>query len=243
MTSTLFLSAHWRHLVMINYEIDPSVLTPYIPKGTHLDLWNGKAFVSLVGFMFLETKVHGVAVPFHRNFEEVNLRFYTKRQTPEGERRGVVFIKEIVPRWGIACLARLLYNENYVALPMRHRIEQSPSQIEAEYQWKLNGRWQKIRVRCQGSFDNTLQGSEAEYITEHYWGYSILRDGETMEYQVKHPPWRVGKVDQCEISVDMQNLYGPPFAPFLEKPPASAFLAEGSEVTVFKGMRLIDAYR
>ncbi len=238
MTPTVFLHAKWQYLLMINYEIDPSVLTPYIPKGTELDIWNGKVFVSLVGFMFLDTRMRGFSIPFHKNFEEVNLRFYIKRNMPEGERRGVAFIKEIVPRWGIASLARLLYNENYVALPMRHRIEDKPQNIEVEYQWKENGTWQKIGISCQGEPELPLQGSQAEFITEHYWGYSIQRDRKTTEYQVKHPPWRTWKADRCDVAVDLKSCYGPAFAPFLEKPPVSSFLAEGSETIVYKGVRL-----
>lgn len=239
MTPAPFLSAKWQHLIMINYEIDPLVLIPFIPKGTQIDLWNGKAYISLVGFLFLETYVRGISIPFHRNFEEVNLRFYIKKSDiPEGERRGVTFIKEIVPRWGIAWLARLLYNENYVSLPMHHLIEQQPTQLTAEYQWKFNGRWQKIRVNCHGNPHYPLPGSEAEFITEHYWGYNTLQNGDTMEYQVQHSPWRVWEVDTYTVDVDMKNLYGSPFTSFLEKPPSSVFLAEGSEVMVFKGKTL-----
>lgn len=233
-----FLTAKWQYLAMVNYEVDPSILRPFVPAGTELDIWNGKTFVSLVGFMFLDTYVRKIAFPFHRNFEEVNLRFYVKRNSSDGERRGVVFIKEIVPRWGIACLARLLYNENYVALPMRHHWEFQPPKINIEYEWKFKGAWQKIELSCQGAPQFPARGSEAEFITEHYWGYNTQRGGGTMEYEVKHPSWRVWEADHCEIFADMKNLYGPQFAPFLEKPPASSFLAEGSEVTVYKGIKL-----
>lgn len=240
MTPSLFLSARWEHLVLINYEIDPSVLNPFIPKGTQIDLWNGKAYISLVGFMFLDTRVCGISVPFHRDFEEVNLRFYVKKSDSSGgERRGVVFVKEMVPRWGIAYVARVLYNENYVALPMRHLIQQQSNQIEVEYQWKFNGKWQQIRVDCHGDPQTPAQGSEAEFITEHYWGYTNQRKGNTLEYHVEHAPWRIWEVDHCQVEVDMKNLYGSPFTPFLEKPHVSAFLAEGSEVKVFKGEKLL----
>jgi len=234
MTTQLFLTAKWQYLVMINYEIDPAVLKPFIPAGTQLDLWEGKALISLVGFMFRDAKAWGFAFPFHRNFEEVNLRFYIKSE----ERRGVAFIKEIVPRRGIAHLANFLYNENYVALPMQHLIEQSPTQISAEYRWKFHENWQKIGVGCHGMPMLPLPGSEAEFITEHYWGYSILKSGETFEYQVQHVPWRIWEADHFEVSADTKSFYGAQFAPFLEKPPVSAFLAEGSDVTVFKAERL-----
>lgn len=230
MTLTPFLSAKWKHLVMINYEIDPSVLASLTPAGTEIDFWNGKTYISLVGFMFLDTTVKGVSIPFHRHFEEVNLRFYLKR----GEKRGVAFIKEIVPKRAIAYIARRLYNENYVALPMKHHItEQS-----AEYLWKSHGKWQKIGLRCRDEPHFPLQGSQEEFITEHYYGYSEQRDGSTMEYEVKHPQWRVSRAEHYEVDIDVKGIYGPLFAPFLEKKPSSAFLAEGSEITVFRGVKI-----
>src|ERR1700733_8877671 len=139
-----FLSAEWRYLVMLNYEVDPALLSPDVPAGTNLDFYDGKTFVSVVGFMFLSTKVLGLSIPMHRDFEEVNLRFYVYRKAPDGLRRGVAFIKEIVPRRGIAAIARLRYNENYVGLPMKHRIDTSEPNAapkEVEYSWSFGGRW------------------------------------------------------------------------------------------------------
>lgn len=234
MTSTVFLSAQWRHLVMINYEIDPGILEQYVPKGTQLDLWKGKAYVSLVGFMFLDTRVRGISVPFYRNFEEINLRFYIKHSAPEGERRGVAFIKEIVPSKAVAYIARRVYNEKYIALPMCHRIEKIDTQISVEYGCKFNGKWEKFGVRCSGDPQPIVQGSDVEFITEHYWGYSVYHDGETISYEVQHPRWNVWNADHCEVDEDLKSLYDPVFTPFLEKPPASAFLADGSTVQVFK---------
>jgi uncharacterized protein YqjF (DUF2071 family) len=236
MTPELFLSARWESIVMINYEIDPSVLIPFIPQGTQIDLWNNKAYISLVGFMFLNTAIRSISIPFHKNFEEVNLRFYIKRcHSPDEEQRGVVFIKEIVPRWGVAYLARRFYNENYISLPMRHRIEPSDGQITVEYQWKFNRKWQTIQVRCEGNPQLPLPGSNAQFITEHYWGNSTLPNGNTLEYQVQHPPWRIWETNQYKVDVDVKDLYGAPFDQFLENPPSSAFLAEGSEILVYKG--------
>src|SRR5215470_635533 len=99
---------------MLNYEIDPTLLQPLVPPGTELDSWNGQSFITLVGFLFARTRVLGVPIPLHRNFEEVNLRFYVRRQAPDGWRRAVVFIQELVPRSAIAWVARSFYCENYV---------------------------------------------------------------------------------------------------------------------------------
>jgi len=67
-----FLNAQWKNLIMANYEVNPAVLGKYLPYKTELDTWNGRHYVSLVGFMFLDTKVLGIKIPFHVNFEEVN---------------------------------------------------------------------------------------------------------------------------------------------------------------------------
>src|SRR5713101_1040010 len=118
-----FLTAEWRDLAMLNFEVDPTVLRPLVPAGTELDDWRSRTFVSVVGFLFLNTRVLGIPIPFHRDFEEVNLRFYVRRKMSDGWRRAVVFVKELVPRAAIALTARMVYGENYVALPMNHRIE------------------------------------------------------------------------------------------------------------------------
>ena len=179
---------------MINYEVDPAVLAPFVPAGTELDEFQGRVFVSMVGFLFLKTRVLGVPFPWHQNFEEVNLRFYVRRRVEgeDGWRRGAVFVREIVPRIIIATVARVFYNEPYLARPMRHRVEQSADATAAEYRWRHEGRWNALSVAARGGEPAAVApGSEEEFITEHYWGYNRQRDGGTMEYGVEHPRWRV----------------------------------------------------
>jgi hypothetical protein len=181
----------------------------------------------------------GIPIPFHQNFEEVNLRFYIRRKATDGWRRGVVFIKEIVPRWAIAWTAKTFYNEPYVALPMSHRIEVENGNVRsAFYSWKFGEHENSLTLTTRGSAQPLQPDTEAEFIAEHYWGYSRQRDGSTLEYQVEHPPWRVQEVASARAKGDFANLYGQPFADVLRQPPASAFLAEGSPVIVRKGVRL-----
>lgn len=235
----IFLTAEWRDLVLLNYEVDPGLLFSYVPRGTELDAWNSKTFISLVGFRFANTRVLGVRVPFHSNFLEVNLRFYVKRQEHGNERRGVVFIREIVPRAAIALVARTLYNEKYVALPMAHEIHRNnEGSVDAAYRWRLGGRWSEIRFQSQGDAAPLQDGSEEQFIAEHYWGYSAQRDGRCMEYEVQHPSWKVWQARQAQFNGDIEALYGRQFADALSGPPASAFLADGSPVTVMRGRRI-----
>jgi len=233
-----FLTAQWRHLVMANYAIDPAILTPLVPRGTELDTWNGTTYVSLVGFRFLDTRVKGWRIPFHVNFEEINLRFYVLRRDGDACKRGVVFIKEIVPRLAIATVARMVYNENYVTLPTRHRIDEG-SERSVRYEWRLRGRWNVLGARAQGEARPLREGEEAQFISEHYWGYTRQRDGGTMEYRVEHPTWKVWDAKEPLVDVDVETLYGRPFVDALSQPPTSVFIADGSEVAVRGGRRIV----
>lgn len=237
----VFLTAEWRYLAMLNYEIDTAVLAPFVPAGTELDFWNGKTYISLVGFLFQHARVVGIPIPFHRNFEEVNLRFYVCRKADEGQRRGVVFVKELVPRRAVAFIARRLYNENYFAAPMAHQIEQIQGEIKSvSYSWRSNGRENFLRVAVSGSAQLAATGSLSEFISEHYWGYTRQRDGSTMEYRVEHPRWCVWEARAAELRCDAAGLYGENFQEILDQPPTSAFLADGSEVNVFQGTKLAE---
>ncbi len=235
--ASVFLTAEWRHLAMLNYEVDPGLLLKLVPRGTELHRWNGKTFLSLVGFRFMKTKVWGISLPFHRNFEEVNLRFYVCRKDGTQVRRGVVFIREIVPRWLIATVARAFYNERYISLPMSHEIRRDGSWLTVEYGWKFGTLRNTIKVSVKGDPVLPESGSQEQFITEHYWGYAAQKDGGCMEYQVQHPPWRVWTATDAGFEGDMKEFYGKELNAVLKQPPTSAFLAAGSAVSVHRGRK------
>ena len=241
--SKAFLTAEWRYLVMLNYEIAPEILLPFVPSGTELDSWNGKTFVSVVGFLFLDTRVMGIAIPFHRDFEEINLRFYVRREVDDERRRGVVFVKEIVPRRAIAFAARWVYHENYVALPTGNVIQRATSNPDdvrsVKYYWRFGAREQFIEFVTRDAPSHFIEGSQEEFIAQHFWGYSSQKDGGTVEYRVEHPPWRIWKAQNCRFECDCESLYGKEFAAALNTKPSSAFLADGSAVTVYRGQRIV----
>ena len=238
-----FLRADWRYLAMLNYEIDPTVLLPFVPRGTELDSWQGKTFVSMVGFLFLNTRVMGLPIPFHQNFEEINLRIYVRRKAADGWRRGVVFVKEIVPRAAIALIARWLYNENYVALPTGNvicRSSDGTANIDSvKYHWTFQKRAQFLELVTRGIAAEFADGSQEQFIAEHYWGYSSQPDGGTIEYRVEHPPWLIWQAESARLDCEVENLYGQRFGRFLHSSPESAFLAAGSKITVFQGRKLV----
>jgi len=229
---------------MLNYAVEPSLLEPFVPAGTELDSWGGQTYMSLVGFLFADTRVLGVPIPGHRTFEEVNLRFYVRRVVAGESRRAVTFIREIVPRAAIAMVARLAYNEPYVALPMRHNFgERGPGGVPAtvEYGWKLATGWAALRGNPRGEGVTPAADSVETFITEHYWGYTRQRDGGTVEYRVDHPRWRVWQLEAPQVAGDLSSLYGSALAGIVRGAPTSAFLADGSPVTVFAPTRLLDS--
>lgn len=231
-----FLTANWRYLAMLNFVADPKLLEPLLPRGTELDFHEGRTFLSVVGFLFLDTRVLGWPIPLHRHFEEVNLRFYVHRKNVDDWRRGVAFIRELVPRRAIAVVARTFYGEPYSALPMRHSLEHQDGRVLAEYQWRRGKRWETLAMTATGEPQDSAQGSHEEFITEHYWGYTARRSG-CSEYRVEHPRWRLWTAETTKFEADVATLYGPQFVEPLAAPPVSGFIAEGSPIEVHRRTR------
>lgn len=227
-----FLTAEWNDLAMFNYEIDPKILDSYVPKGTELDLWNGKCYISLIGFMFENVKVLGIKVPFHVNFEEVNLRFYVKRFENGNWKRGVVFVKEIVPKHAITVVANTLYNEHYQTLRMRHARTENEASKTFQYEWFKDSKWNSISMTTQKNPIPIEKNSEAEFITEHYFGYTNYNKDKSIEYAVSHPRWEQLKVIESKIDVDFESIYGKDFKFLQELKPKSEFLAIGSKISI-----------
>ena len=227
-----FLTATWRHLVLLNWRVNEDLLVPHLPSGVELDRWDGDCWASLVGFQFLHMSVKGVPAFGYRDFPEINLRFYVKRQVNGETRRGVVFIREITPHLMGGWVARALYNEPYTTMPMRQSVDES----HARYQLQIDGQWQGLGVRTAGAWRDQ---DEAElFITEHYWGYNTQRNGDAMEYQVEHPTWRARSIEPDCLDLDIEKLYGEQWAQALGTKPDSMVFAEGSGVTVRSGVRI-----
>lgn len=227
-----FLTAKWKNLALFNYSVDPESLKKYVPEGTELDIWNNTCYLSLVGFMFDDVKLKGLKIPFHSQFEEVNLRFYVKRFENGKWKRGVVFIKEIVPKPAITLVANSFYGEHYQTLPMTHSVTEFKGKTDFVYQWKTHSKWNTILVETNGIVEAIENGSEVEFITEHYFGYTKMTENRTTEYEVKHPKWEHYKVTHSYTDVNFEETYGKEFSFLNDMLPISTFLALGSPISV-----------
>jgi len=233
-----FLTAEWRKLALANYVVNPEILLKYLPYKTELDSWNGKNYLSLVGFRFINTRIKGIPVPFHRHFEEVNLRFYVRYKTGCGWRRGVTFLREIVPKRSLSFVANSIFREKYVTMPMKHQWEERDNLLQISYSWKQNQKWNTLSLVATPTPGEILPGSEEEFITEHYWGYTPINASLCSEYGVEHPRWQQYKVNDFKIDVDFGEVYGSQFKFLTNQAPDSVMLAEGSEIVVRSSLRI-----
>jgi uncharacterized protein YqjF (DUF2071 family) len=239
-----FLTASWRDLALINWRIQPELLTPHVPTGTELDNWNGAYYVSLVGFRFLDTRVLGMPVPLHSDFQEVNLRTYTRRRIENEIRRGVTFLRELVSRPVIAASARLTFNEPYHVVDMEETIvrpyaDQPPS---VEYRWRWKEEWCGLRAVPEGLPAVPAPESEEDFITQKPWGFTTQRDDGTVEYHVEHPRWRVWQVSDARVYGSVSESPDPAlnliWSTVFGSEPHSAFFAEGSAITIYQPERI-----
>jgi len=224
---------------MLNYEVDPDLLSRYVPVGTSLDSFQGRTYISLVGFRFCHTRLLGCfPIPFHTEFDEVNLRFYVRRTEGSENRKGVVFIAEVVPKHLIAATARLVYGENYRCLPMKHRIATEGQSKTAEYQWQIGGQWCRLSAQAVDPPKHPEEASLEQFITEHYWGYSSQRTGGCLEYHVVHTPWQVSATARAGFEGEARALYSDELGAVIKQRPDCAFVADGSPVIVYKGKKI-----
>jgi uncharacterized protein YqjF (DUF2071 family) len=227
-----FLEAKWENLIMANYAVDPKVLIPYLPKGVELDSFEGKFYVSLVGFMFNKTRIFKVPIPYLGSFEEINLRFYVLRKHEGKIKRGVVFINETVPFAPVAWMANYLYKEHYTAVKTKHRWHLTDTLKTIDYSWEKDKKWNNIRVNAHSQGNAMKAGSVESFIFEHYFGYTRVNEHKTLEYRINHPSWKINQVIDHSIDCDFEKMYGPDFA-FLNSQQADhVILAEGSDVSV-----------
>jgi uncharacterized protein len=244
-----FLTARWTDLLLLNFEVPVELIASIAPEGTQPDLHEGKAYISIVGFRFQSVRLLRLPIPGHTRFDEINLRYYVTHTVGGEVRRGVVFVREIVPRRAVALVANRLYNENYIARPMRSTVTMKGATLDAgdqvEYCWRNGtqrgwaaGKWNRLSGRVATTLQTPARGSLDEFIVEHYWGYVRGRDGSTHEYRVMHPPWRVAPADDVIWDCDLAATYGSPWAEYLAVEPASAAIADGSAVQVFRGRRV-----
>ncbi len=227
-----FLNARWENLIMANYAVDPFVLLPFLPKGVELDTFNGKAFVSLVGFMFKDTRLFKMPIPLLGTFEEINLRFYVVRKEGNGWKRGVVFINETIPFKPVAWVANWLYKEHYISIPTKHTWNINDENKEIIYEWKVGADWNHIKVNASNNKLPMEEGSVEQYIFEHYYGYTKVDNNTTQEYRVNHPRWETNKINAYEINCDFGKMYGKEFEFLNNEQPDNVIMAEGSEVSV-----------
>ena len=224
-----FLTGEWRNLFLATYTVPPSLLKPYLPSGLDLDTRDGDAFVSLVAFQFVNTRVVGVPWPTYRNFPELNLRFYVRH----GDDRGIVFVREIVAQRLVAWIARTIYNEKFRVAPLTSHCGEDEQSRTMEYRLAWDGCDQVLRVAGRKPAYLPDSKSDEHFFKEHRWGYGRTRRGQPLRYEVTHPPWQIFAVQSYHIDLDWASVYGPEWKFLSKATPMSTIFAVGSPIAVY----------
>ena len=235
MTKRMFLSAEWSNLILFNYPVKDSYLKPYLPTGCELDYFENRAFVSLVAFQFLNTKVFGLKWPGFTNFFEVNLRFYVKCR----DQRAVCFIREYVPSYIISGLAQMIYNEPYKRASISGAIKEAQKKISVLYQLRSNNASMLLNVTSENSPYLPSPSSTEHFFKEHEWGVGKSRTGKTLIYRVEHPHWEIYPIIDTKVEMNWEILYGPQFSFLNKQKPHSVVFAKGSKIKVFKAETIL----
>ncbi len=234
MSSSPFLTAYWANLLNITYQVPPELLAPHLPLGLELDVQKGQAFISLVAFEFLDTRVKGIKIPSHVNFPEINLRYYVKYRG----KRGVVFLKEFVPKFCIALVARRIYNEPYEAIGMNVLTEKTAKDIKITHNLSYKGFQHRISIQANNTFNLPADDSVAHYFKEHELGFGVNHQGQSLSYTVEHPKWQVYEGLEIDLKLDFGQLYGAKWAFLNESKAYFSCLAKGSSIKVFPAKEL-----
>jgi uncharacterized protein YqjF (DUF2071 family) len=247
-----FLTARWSNLCLFTYAVPAALLEPRLPPGLEFDTRDGQAFVSLVAFDFLDTRVLGVPWPGYRNFAELNLRFYVRRRSSEAQAaagapfdklttapagRGVVFIREFVPQRLVAWMAKAIYNEPYLAAPLVSTVRHTAETIGVEHRLTFGGRTHTLSMTGGKPAFRPEETGVEHFFKEHHWGYGTSRNGRLLRYEVVHPVWEVYPVQSWALDVDFSVVYGAEWGFLADAKPYSMVLAAGSEIKVFPKMR------
>ena len=227
------LTACWNNLVMLNFETDSTILQPYLPANTKIDLFNNKCFLSLVGFQFKDAKLKGLPVPFYLNFTQINLRFYVQHYCGNECRKGVVFIKEIAEGNLLKAGAAMFYKEHYCNLSTKQVVENNDRSIDVMYKWNYHHEWNYLHSIAAKEKKQPAKNSIEEFITDRYWGYTRIDKNKTAEFKVEHPVWNIHPLQSYKLHCNSKEIYGEALNTALSKEPASAFMVDGSFVKVY----------
>ncbi|MDC0257422.1 DUF2071 domain-containing protein [Crocinitomicaceae bacterium] len=221
-------------MISANYVVDPEFIKKYIPKGTELELFEGKCYVSLVAFLYSNTKLMKVPVPFHRKFEEINLRLYVKRKIGENEWRSeVAFPKLFFPKRAVSIVANTIYKEKYETRRMNHSWSEDSEYLHTRYGIK-KGDWHNINVVTNKQAEPIAPNTPEHLFSKHYWGTAQINNEKCTVYEVDRSEWNIYKTVDSDISFDFASVFGSDFHALTNLEPESVQLFDGSPVTVYK---------
>ncbi len=235
-STSAVIAARWRNVAILSWPIDDQRLAPLVPDGMLLDRWAGEGYISLVCLVMENLRLLTLpALP--RRFAEVNLRFYVQPASADGDRRGVVFLRQLVSNPFVAFAGRRILREPMLTTPVTCKVESEDSvdrqrRLGLRYQWRNGSHDAALRITASGDAYLAEPGSLEEFVTARYWGYNGTSGSRVRAYRISREPWSLVPVIDHELNIDAETRFGPRIAEVMAGPPASALLALGSESRV-----------
>ncbi|MDC9722436.1 MAG: DUF2071 domain-containing protein [Urechidicola sp.] len=227
MRTKTFMTGKWEDLIISTYEVEKEILEKYLPLNTELQLFEGKALMSMVAFTFADVKFFGMKIPFHQKFGEINYRFYVKSKIT-GD-RGVVFLKEYASKPIMAFIANRIYNEPFFVKGIRRKKEMKGNELFMSYNYPHG------RVHVSAAIEKRdLEGDSLEhFIVDRYIAFVKNRKKKTTQYKINHKPWKLYKMNSVHIDMTALSLLPTEFnrAKYI-----STYFVDGSSISVEKGI-------
>jgi uncharacterized protein YqjF (DUF2071 family) len=226
---TPFLTAEWSHILLFTFSVPRQLVESTLPPGVSCQLRGEAALLSLVSLDFQNTRVWGIPWPGLRNFTGINLRTYAV----EGERAGVVFVREFVSSKLIALAAKRLYGEPFESVPIRSCVTEEAERIRIERRFQRGGKDHVLYAVAAKASVSLPSDDEAHFFKERYWGFGRSHWGESTSYQLEHPIWRVHPIESWHLDIDWRKAYGETWSFLQNAQPLSVVVADGSPVRMW----------
>ena len=204
-----FMAQKWENLLFLHWPVSKESLESTIPEDLEVDLFEGEAWLSVVGFRLSELRIKPfVQIPW-KDFSELNLRTYVRDQAG---RRGVWFYSLDSSDLLAVVGARLLYGLNYRYASIDHNQKNDFIEYTSETKSKRGG--------IKGSISSSspamkMVGEMAKagtlnyFLLERYrfWSKQTYR-GKLSSAQVRHRPYDAVCLDQADYQGELFSCQG-----------------------------------
>ena len=188
------IAQKWSHVLFMHYEVDKSDLQSLLPEGIEVDLFQDKAYISIVPFFMSHIRFPFTpAFPFIHLWE-LNLRTYVKRNGVSGI---YFFTLDTHDLLGEFIATRFFH------LPYRYR-QMYGSYDDSKYHFKATD---QIEIEALVGAPEK-KGALSSWLTERYCLFTVNKQGDIYRGDVIHDSWSLYKVESLNYKNNFTSEFG-----------------------------------